>query len=75
MCVWDNAPYVKEMVEMVINIGNALKLHEHRITELRRSAEKARLATSVRSKPRSLRLGTYRLTLGKESRTHVPRMV
>jgi len=75
MTVWDNAPYVKEMVEMLINTGNALKLHEHRITELRQSAEKARLGTRVNSKPHSLKLGTYRLTLAKEARTHVPRMV
>jgi len=75
MIVWDYAPYVKEMVEMLINTGNALKLHEYRIAELRQSAEKARLATSVTSKPHSLRLGTYRFTLTREARTHVPRMV
>jgi len=60
---------------MLINTGNALKLHEHRITELRQSAEKARLVAGLSSEPRSLKLGTYRLTVAKEPRRHVPRMV
>jgi len=60
---------------MLINPGDALKLHEYRITELRQSADNARLAAGLTSKPRSFTLGTYRLTLAKETKTHVPRMV
>jgi hypothetical protein len=60
---------------MLINTGSALKLHEYRITELHKSADNARLAAGVASKQRSFKLGTYRLTLAKEPRTHVPRMV
>jgi len=73
--VSDNTPYVKEAVAMLISTSNALKLHEHRINELRQSAEKARLTAGLASKSRSFALGNYRLTLAKEPKAHVPHMV
>jgi len=60
---------------MLISTSNALKLHEHRINELRQSAENARLTAGYASKHRSFKLGTYRLTLAKEPKAHVPSMV
>ena len=73
--VRENTPYAKEAVAMLISTSNALKLHEHRINELRQSAEKARLTAGLASKSRSFALGNYRLTLAKEPEAHVPRMV
>jgi hypothetical protein len=75
MTVIDNTTYVKEAVAMLISTSNALKLHEHRINELRQSAEKARLIAGLTSRSRSFKLGNYRLTLAKEPNAHVPRMV
>lgn len=75
MIVSDNTPYVKETVVMLISTSNALKLHEHRINELRQSAEKARLTAGQPSKSRSFKLGNYRLTLAKEPQAYVPHMV
>jgi len=60
---------------MLISTSNALKLHEYRISELHQASERARLAADVTPRPRSFRLGTYRLTLAKEPKAYVPRMV
>ncbi len=60
---------------MLISTSNTLKLHEHRINELRQSAKKARLTAGLAPKSRSFTLGNYRLTLAKEPEAHVPRMV
>lgn len=53
----------------------AAEMHRYRLEDMARRADKARLIASLPPKPRSFRLGHYRLILVKEVTPHVPRLV
>jgi hypothetical protein len=67
--------YVEKEITMYGHPHIAAEMHRYRLEDMLRTADKARLIASLPRKPRSFRLGHYRLTLVKEVTPHVPRLV